>query len=380
MTSNYILLIDEHGEPYLAHAWGDRQDHKYKLKVPNYYGNGKHLYLYTDAEVRAFQKRGKVRWSAKIKDKLGWDERSERDEAEQKYKRMTENGQGSQTQRDAVLQERNQKQEAYSKTALGRLENLRKRHDNDPMGLVRSQTKTEAEKQNTGSKNVRSENRYVVGRKINRWLEQNVSEPLQKKTQEVSEKVQKKGKEAIDKVTQKANDVYNEGVRIANYPKQAEEERKKEAEVQKSKAERVSQTRPRNVTDSGQITQKVHYGEYDKNDPDFDDYHYDHANTVGNTDFLTYQRDDGRHVILEEDMKWVLPKGISANDPKIKKVIENFSDEVLSARATDDSAYTGQKWVDTINKALNDAVKDIQESNAQPANIIFEDDKKKKTR
>jgi hypothetical protein len=30
MNNDYVILIDENGEPYLAHAWGQKKDHKYK--------------------------------------------------------------------------------------------------------------------------------------------------------------------------------------------------------------------------------------------------------------------------------------------------------------------------------------------------------------
>ena len=112
MDNEYIILIDENGSPYLSHAWGKREDHKYKLRVDNYYGQGKHLYLYTDKEVAAFQKNGGKRnfvqrLQDRARDKLGWDERSELESA------------GKNTKERAV------KQQIYNTTLLGRAENLK---------------------------------------------------------------------------------------------------------------------------------------------------------------------------------------------------------------------------------------------------------------
>lgn len=109
MNNDYVILIDENGEPYLAHAWGQKKDHKYKLRVENYYGNGRHLYLYTDAEVAAFQKNGGKRNALqrvrdRVRDKLGWDERSELESAQKN------------TKEHAIAQNR------YNQTLLGRVQ------------------------------------------------------------------------------------------------------------------------------------------------------------------------------------------------------------------------------------------------------------------
>lgn len=140
--NDYIVMIDENGQPYLAHAFGDGvrnfastvnrkirnnvgkgnrynyKEHKYKERVDNYYGNGKHLYLYTDDEVRAFHgqngnQRGSRTLSNRIRDKLGYDERIARDEARAK----------SDSSIGAGIRYKSA-QDAYNKTALGKLENL----------------------------------------------------------------------------------------------------------------------------------------------------------------------------------------------------------------------------------------------------------------
>ena len=139
--NDYIVMIDENGQPYLAHAFGDRvknfattmnrkirnnvgagsrarKDHKYIMRVDNYFAPGKHLYLYTQDEVAAFEgrngnKKGSRTLSNRIRDKLGWDERSARDDARAK----------SDSSIGAGIRYKSA-QDAYNKTALGKLENL----------------------------------------------------------------------------------------------------------------------------------------------------------------------------------------------------------------------------------------------------------------
>ena len=107
--------------------------------------------------------------------------------------------------------------------------------------------------------------------------------------------------------------------------------------------------------ESADVSTKAKYGEYNRNDPDFSDANYKRAKNIGDTDFSTFKRDDGRWVILEEDMKWVLPKGVSGNSPEIRKAIKKFSDRVESARAINNYAYTHDEWLSAVNEAINDA-------------------------
>ena len=55
---DYIVAVDENGQPYLAHAgeggWKNRAT-KYLGKFPNLYGNGKTAYAYTQQQLRAMQ-------------------------------------------------------------------------------------------------------------------------------------------------------------------------------------------------------------------------------------------------------------------------------------------------------------------------------------
>lgn len=60
--NDYIVLVDENGQPYIAHAFGDRiknyasnrKNHKYIQRFDNYWGPGKHAYAYSQAEVKMY--------------------------------------------------------------------------------------------------------------------------------------------------------------------------------------------------------------------------------------------------------------------------------------------------------------------------------------
>lgn len=173
--NDYVILIDENGQPYLAHsAVGDKirgamstinrkvrnnvgkgnrynyKEHKYLEKVPNYFPNGRALYLYTQDEVDAFHgrngnKKGSRTLSNRIRDRLGFDERIERDEARAA---KSSSRQGRSKEADDAL---NRAQDAYSKTALGRLENLGSSVRNTTLKAIR------------GAKN--------AGRKAAQWVD-----------------------------------------------------------------------------------------------------------------------------------------------------------------------------------------------------------------
>lgn len=75
MYDSYEIRFDEYDEPFLAHASGAWKDHKYLMKVPNAFGDGKTLYLYTQKEIDAWKNGKKRTLSNKIRDILGYDER-----------------------------------------------------------------------------------------------------------------------------------------------------------------------------------------------------------------------------------------------------------------------------------------------------------------
>lgn len=100
---------------------------------------------------------------------------------------------------------------------------------------------------------------------------------------------------------------------------------------------------------------KSSYGEYSDNDKDFAEENYSDKNHVEDTDFYTFKRSDGQWVILEEDMKWVLPKGVTGNDPGIRNALKQFADSASSAKAIGNDNYNTDQWVDAVTDAIDKA-------------------------
>lgn len=100
---------------------------------------------------------------------------------------------------------------------------------------------------------------------------------------------------------------------------------------------------------------KSSYGEYSDNDKDFAEENYSDKNHVEDTDFYTFKRPDGQWVILEEDMKWVLPKGVTGNDPAVRNALKQFADRASSAKAIGNENYNIDQWVDAVTDAIDKA-------------------------
>lgn len=62
---------------------------------------------------------------------------------------------------------------------------------------------------------------------------------------------------------------------------------------------------------------------YSDKDPDFDESYLDEKNRIGDSDFFAFKNKDGRWVIVEEDMKWVLPEG-QEPDAEMRKQLSEF--------------------------------------------------------
>lgn len=94
---------------------------------------------------------------------------------------------------------------------------------------------------------------------------------------------------------------------------------------------------------------KVKYSEYSEDDPDFDEKNYSSSNRVGDTDFFMYTRPDGRTVILEEDMKWVLPENYTKKGSYVYATLKNLP-------SATEKGWTWEEWKDNATKEINKAV------------------------
>lgn len=93
------------------------------------------------------------------------------------------------------------------------------------------------------------------------------------------------------------------------------------------------------------------YGEYSKNDPDFDEKNYNDKNRLGDTNFYGFTKPDGTVVILEEDMKWTLPKG-SKLTPELVKRLEAM-DKDIEARRQRGEKVDADMWNSMAKKAID---------------------------
>lgn len=93
------------------------------------------------------------------------------------------------------------------------------------------------------------------------------------------------------------------------------------------------------------------YSEYTKNDRDFDEKNYSDKNRLGDTNFYGFTKPDGTVVILEEDMKWALPKGTKLTSELIKR-LESF-DRDIESRRNKGEKVTADDWNRMAKQAID---------------------------
>ena len=84
------------------------------------------------------------------------------------------------------------------------------------------------------------------------------------------------------------------------------------------------------------------YSEYTKGDPDFDESNYSEKNRLGDSDFYGFTNKNGDFVVIEEDMKWTLPKGTKVTPDMIQR-LSNFNS---------DGKLKGDDWVRGATEAI----------------------------
>ena len=95
---------------------------------------------------------------------------------------------------------------------------------------------------------------------------------------------------------------------------------------------------------------KMEKSRYTDGDKDFDDKNLSENNRVGDTDFFSFERDDGRTVIIEEDMKWTLPEGVKM-DTKMKKRLAAVEEEIARRRDNGENV-SGDDWQKLVDEAI----------------------------
>ena len=168
-----------------------------------------------------------------------------------------------------------------------------------------------------------------------------------------------------DEVQKRVNELTKNGnVQREGQNQQTQEtqtEQKKEQSQQQAQQPEQKKTESTNTSSSSNTSSKKDYKmeEYKKDDKDFDEKNYKDANRLGNTNFFSYKRNDGKYVILEEDMKWVVDEKPSS------KMIKNLEamDTYLDKARKNNNQWTNEDWVRWASDAINDR-RDF--SNADP--------------
>ena len=415
MEDRYVMLVDENGEPYLAHAGflqrartaagnavnsvrsavagrgGTRQNHKYLMKIGS---PDNPRYLYTQEEVRAYLRGGRNALN-NMANKAGQTAKNAVNTVKRtagSAKDITRNAgrminetvdnvkestgipaKNRMKESNEALNKANAQWEKDYKTALAAQEsrsNLQWEKDKNGEWQRRKLTPEQQRNLNAAkaAEKRASDKLHESTEKVHEATEADVKNikaykesplyDIDKKKEELS----KKASEVKDNLKSKYDNMREE-FRKRNEERKAETEPK--SEEQDWKDNRPA-GRTRNVTrkaDPIEAKKKAKYGEYNENDPDFSDANYEKAKSIGDSDFSHFKRPDGTSVILEEDMKWVLPKGVDANNPKIRKAIQRFADQVESARTLGKENYTGDEWLEGVNKAIDEAVEEIQKDN-----------------
>lgn len=107
---------------------------------------------------------------------------------------------------------------------------------------------------------------------------------------------------------------------------------------------------PKNY-EGGRHLETSKFSEYSDGDPDFDDKNYSKQNRLGDTDFFGFERPDGTYVILEEDMKWELPKGTKIT-PELIKRLESF-DKTIEQKRNNGEKYSSSDWQKMATEAID---------------------------
>lgn len=100
---------------------------------------------------------------------------------------------------------------------------------------------------------------------------------------------------------------------------------------------------------SVQVSSSIKKGTYSENDSDFDEKNYSEKNRIGGTDFFKFTRPDGSTVILEEDMKWVIPAGVDTKG--IENRLTRTSNTIASKRKQGEKV-TGEDWNHLVDSAI----------------------------
>lgn len=89
---------------------------------------------------------------------------------------------------------------------------------------------------------------------------------------------------------------------------------------------------------------QIGYGEQTDGDPDFDDKNFTDENKLGDTNFFAVKGKDGSWTVLEENMKWKVPSGVSKE--QLHKAISDISKKDKQKR------MSAKEFASSVTKSL----------------------------
>lgn len=361
MDNRFAIFVDDAGQPYISHAFWNRkgqarENHKYIARVER--GKGRWRYFYTQQE-----------WDAFNKLKGG---------AQRAATNMTQKGKG-------ILSLIGKRAEAITGAKEKRELDAAKDHLDRTMNLGRSDNLIPRTKDGAIDSKISRDQQTAARTRVEAKLKKFYKTPFGKiakaksDVEDFVDRTARKASDKIDEVKIKTKDAAEKAEREIDFARApryfektikenaknkgiSEEEAKRELEEWTTDyytragdlerrdryLEAIRGVKTSDSSSTASKSKKTEYSEYSKDDSDFDDERYSDDNRVGDTDFFSFKRDDGRTVIVEEDMKWVLPKGVDPKDPKIKSALEGISDQKFASN---------KEFVEAVTAAVDDAAK-----------------------
>ena len=342
--NDYIIAVDRDGQPYIAHAWGrgTNGQHKYIAKI----GEGaKARYFYTQEQLRAFQqgaRQGAQNAGVQAKQRATNVANQVKNTAQSKLEKAVQvkNNVSNEFKKSAEANRGKKPTATITNTRIDKNGNKIVTTGKEARKEITDQAKKQLKLYSGTAKYNAQANIADLKNKIRNTAEDAAVYNKASRALGISDLHDAKYYEKAAEVAKKSGDEKH----AKEYEKIAKNMRESYDEKLLGKAEKAIDNKK---SENKVVSSKSKFSEYTKGDKDFDDKNFAEKNRVGDSDFFMAKRPDGSTVILEEDMKWVLPMGVNPNDPAIKRAI-----------TIEYKAGSNEEWVKQVTEAIDDAVEE----------------------
>ena len=152
-----------------------------------------------------------------------------------------------------------------------------------------------------------------------------------------------------NEVQSRVNEIMREGNIQREEPAQQEPQSSEQKKTTSAASPSQSSNQSTNSSSNSVTKKEYKMEEYSDDDPDFSEENMKKATRLGNTDFHTFKRKDGKYVIFEEDMKWIVDEKPSS---KMIKNIESMEDYAQRSRKNN-VRYSAKDWERMAGEAIN---------------------------